>query len=461
MPDRPAPDRTSRIATRWRRCRDRLSLRAQLVVIITILAGVVAAGLVIIVQVALAVAAHNITRQALGDRADALVADIDRASTGDVLKVPRAQLDPGVAVYDGSGDQVAGTVPPSMQSEFAELSTASRQRDVEGGEHFAIMALPFTTTSGLDGVVVMTEPLAPYERNEWTAMVVSLVAGALLVVTAAGSAAWVSRRVLSPVEQMARTADEWSEHDLERRFALGAPTNEIRALGATLDALLDKVASVIRAEQRLTAELAHELRTPLTTVHGAADLLALRTDLDDQAREDVALIKNASVSMSNVISVLLDISRRDSREMRTDRTRLDDLSSRLRDLPLPEGRLDVDLPSELAVDVPAALVLRALSPILANALQVSGHAWISARTDARDVELRVADDGPGIPDHWVETLFEPGWSGNEGSGLGLSLARRVARSGGGDVSLVEQHNAHGGATFAVTFPGGRTGRHTS
>lgn len=456
MPDPPVPDRASRIATRWRRCRDRLSLRAQLVGIITILAGVVAAGLVILVQVALAGAARSITTQVLGDRADALVADIGTASTGDVLKVPRAQLDPGVAVYDGSGEQVAGTVPPSMQSEFAELSTSSGRRVVEGGEHFAIMALPFTTASRLDGVVVITEPLAPYERNERTAMVVSLVAGALLVVTAAGSAAWISRRVLSPVEQMARTADEWSEHDLERRFALGAPTNEIRALGATLDALLDKVASVIRAEQRLTAELAHELRTPLTTVHGAADLLALRTDLDDQAREDVALIKNASVSMSNVISVLLDISRRDSQEMRTDRTRLDDLSSRLRDLPLPEGRLDVDLSPELVVDVPVALVLRALSPVLANALQMSGHAWISARTDARNVELRVADDGPGIPDHCVETLFEPGWSGNDGSGLGLSLARRVARSGGGDVSLVEQHNAHGGATFAVTFPGGHT-----
>ena len=438
------------------RIRDRLSLRAQLVAITALLATAVAIGLVVVVQVALAGAADRETHRVLSDRSNALVASIRTASSGESITVPRAQLDPGVAVYDAQGRQLAGSVPPSMLQEFDSLSHATRPRVVEGGEHFAIKAKPFTTTAGTAGVVVITERLAPYERNEQAALVVSLVAGALLVLMAAGSAAWISKRVLSPVEYMARTADEWSAHDLERRFDLGPPSNEIRALGNTFDGLLDKVAGVIRAEQRLTSELAHELRTPLTAINGTVDLLSMRTDLDAEAREDLALIKNATVSMSHTITVLLDLARRDSHAMHVDRTSLAELSAALEALPLAAGLLSVDLPGQLSIEVPRALAVRAIAPVVDNAVALSTHVRVTGRSRGREVDLLVADDGPGVRSEWVDALFEPGWSGSGGSGLGLSLARRVARSGGGDVTLLEACNAAGGATFAVTFPGGPT-----
>lgn len=446
----------SRLAARWRdlRVRDHLSLRAQLVTITALLAGLVAVGLVLVVQLALAGAAQTGTERVLDDRADALVMGISAASSKDTLTVPRARLGPGVAVYDGDGNQVAGSAPPAMIEEFRDLSRAPARKVVASGDAYAIMAKPFTTAAGVHGVVVITEPLAPYERNEQAAMVVSIIAGVLLVLMASGSAAWISRRVLSPVEQMARTAGEWSERDLERRFALGPPSNEIRALGNTLDGLLDKVAGVIRAEQRLTSELAHELRTPLTTIHGAVDLLAMRTDVDEQAREDLALIKNASTAMSNTITVLLDVARRESSAVRLDHTSLADLGSALQDLPLVPGELRIDLGETLTIDVPRALAIRALAPVVNNALEVADRAHVTARRRGRSIDILVADAGPGIPDAWVDSLFSPGWSGSGGSGLGLPLARRVARSGGGDVTLAERHNEYGGATFAVTFPGG-------
>lgn len=444
----------SRVAGRWHEWRDRLSLRAQLVAVTAVLASLVAIGLIIVVQVALAGASKSATERVMATRCDTIVASIDESSRS-TPTVPSAQLGPGVVVYDAKGRPAAGSIPPSMQQQFDELSRTDHLRVVEGGEHHSIMGRPFTTAAGLRGVVVVTEPLAPYERSEEAAAVVSVVAGALLVLMAAGSAALVSKRMLSPVELMARTADEWSEHDLERRFDLGEPNNEIRALGSTLDGLLDKVASVIRAEQRLTSELAHELRTPLTTIHGAADLLSMRNDLDDEARGDVDLIKGASSSMSTTISVLLDIARRDNQDRTSDRTHLDELADGLtRALPVPADRLDADLPGSMWIGVPQALAVRAIAPVLTNALGVADHVRVAARRDGRTVELRVSDDGPGIADDSIDALFDPGWSGTGGSGLGLSLARRVARSGGGEVTLVERHNAEGGATFAVTFPGG-------
>ncbi|MCL2582132.1 MAG: ATP-binding protein, partial [Streptosporangiales bacterium] len=84
---------------------------------------------------------------------------------------------------------------------------------------------------------------------------------------------------------------------------------------------------------------------------------------------------------------------------------------------------------------PLALVARALAPLVENAGE---HASERARIDlrARDlIEIAVSDDGPGVPPGLRERVFEPGASTQGSSGLGLGIARRVARSLGGDVVL--------------------------
>ena len=443
-----------RLRTWWRGLkRDHMSLRLQLVALTGLLATVVAVGQVVVVQWSLAGAARSTTERVVSERADEVIAAAGTASLGATLVVPSGQVGPGITVYDDTGRVVAGTVPGSMQELFDDISVATSDRMVVARKGFTTLARPFTIPSGASGVVVVIEPLAPYERGEEAALVVSIAAGALLVLTATGSAMWISKRVLSPVRAMARTADEWSEHHLDRRFALGPPTNEIRALGHTLDGLLEKVAQVITSEQRLTSELAHELRTPLTTINGAGQLLALRDDLDSEGQEDIALILKASEAMSATITDLLDISRREHPNARA-RTSAADLEAGLRQLPLASGDLRIDIPSDLFLDVPQTLALRALAPVVENALRASERVSVIARLRGRDVDILVVDQGPGVPDGWVDTLFTPGWSGTGGSGLGLSLARRVARTGGGDVALLDQHNPEGGATFVVTFPGG-------
>ena len=129
--------------------------------------------------------------------------------------------------------------------------------------------------------------------------------------------------------------------------------------------------------------------------------------------------------------------------------------SKLLSLPVPDGALRVDLPAGIAVDVPGPLVIRALSPLITNATSMAEHTRVSARIAGPRVEILVADDGPGVPEEWADDLFTAGFSGGGGSGLGLPLARRVARGGGGDVVLAELHNPSGGATFAARFPGRR------
>lgn len=437
---------------------DPATVRRRLVALTGTLSAFVALGLVLVVQVTLAGASSEAVTRVLEDRADTVVTATDVDDAGR-LEVPAARLDPGVAVYDATGAKVAGEVPPSLRESFDRLSRTTAAQGEEVRDQFAVLARPFVLGDGTRGVVVLAEPFAPYENDEQAALAVSVAAGALMVALAVLVAAWISRRALAPVRVMADTARAWSEHDLDRRFDLGPPTDEIRALGATLDGLLERVAGAIRAEQRLTAELAHELRTPLTAVQATAELMAMRGDLDAQLREDVDDVLAGCRAMSSTMTVLLEIARRqasgEGEGEGEERASGPALVAAVR-AAVADERLGVDLPDGLLIDAPTAVVLRVLAPIVDNALRVAHRVTLTLAPAAPPgrVALLVGDDGPGVDPALVQRLFEPGTS-NGGSGLGLSLARRVARSTGGDVTLLDgaPDSAPGGATFVITLPG--------
>src|SRR5436305_1604388 len=124
-------------------------------------------------------------------------------------------------------------------------------------------------------VVGAAVTLAPYEQTRKLALLASLVLGALVLLLVLVTARWLLGASLRPVVRMTRQAAEWSEHDLDHRFALGPPHDELTELSATLDRLLDRLAASLRHERRFSAELSHELRTPLTRVLAESEL-ALR-----------------------------------------------------------------------------------------------------------------------------------------------------------------------------------------
>jgi signal transduction histidine kinase len=105
----------------------------------------------------------------------------------------------------------------------------------------------------------------------------------------------------------------------------------------------------------------------------------------------------------------------------------------------------------------AEVVERILAPVLDNALRYAATT-VEIGAERRDgvVEVVVHNDGPAVPDGWEEAIFEPGrraepGDGHGGAGLGLPLARRLARAGGGDLRVAATGE---GATFVVSLPPG-------
>jgi signal transduction histidine kinase len=232
---------------------------------------------------------------------------------------------------------------------------------------------------------------------------------------------------------MAERAEDWSAQNLARRFDLGLPVNELSQLGQTLDHLLDRVAHAIRAEQRLSAELAHEIRTPLAAIRESAELALIRKPADPELRTDLAEIADGTRRLAEVVTALLELAQNPGETLQAT-TSPDAVIAQVSGL-VP-AQIELELTgSAPPIAGPLALATRALAPLVENAGQ---HAEKRVTMDLRAldlIEIAVSDDGPGVPPDLRESIFEPGTSNQGSSGLGLGIARRVARSLGGDVVL--------------------------
>jgi signal transduction histidine kinase len=415
------------------------------------------AGVMVVVgigiQVLLAHTAQRDIDQVLAERADAVITVVDAAAPAGTTRptLPASALEPGARVYDEHGRPVAGSVDPDARASADDLATVTTTTTLTTDSEIRLLAEPFTTGSGQQGVVVVSEAATPYERAELYALLVTVLIGVLVVCVTALIARRVTSQALAPVTQMAARAADWSEHDLTHRFDLGQVDDELGQLGETLDLLLDRVATAISSEQRLTAELAHELRTPLTAIQGSADLALMRGVTEDAPRADLEEISRAARSMGEVITALLDVARDPTVGSTTASCSVGEVVEHLRATVPHRLRWVEDVEDPTArVAGPGSLVMRAVTPVVENAVRHAGSAvTVRSTTLPHAVAITVSDDGPGVDRALREHLFEAGASGTGGTGLGLGIARRVARSLGGEV--VVQGEAAGTA-FVVRLP---------
>jgi len=312
-------------------------------------------------------------------------------------------------------------------------------------------------------VVVAGVSLAPYEHTQQIALVGSLVLALALLVVVTLLARWMLRAALRPVARMTADAESWSEHDPERRFAAGEPYDEISQLAATLDGLLDRLAASLRREQRFSAEMSHELRTPLAKIRTEGELALRRDRESEEYREALETVVSNATQMTTIIETLVAAEQNESglARGRCDAGAVIESLVESSCVGKDDGvRVEAQMPgTRLVLGVDADIAARILQPVLENACRLADSVVrLSAQRERGGVEIHVDDDGPGVRADESELIFEPGIrgsaaadGGHDGAGLGLALARRLARAAGGDIVA---RPATDGGHFAVHLPSG-------
>jgi two-component system, OmpR family, sensor kinase len=317
------------------------------------------------------------------------------------------------------------------------------------------------------GTVVAGVSLAPYDQTRRTALVASVVLGLVVLVAVAAAGWWLILRAMRPVARMTTQAAEWSDRDLDRRFSLGQPHDEMTQLAFTLDRLLDRLAASLRREQRLSAELSHELRTPLANIVAQAQFALRHTNQDDDGRHVLEQVLDSATQMGRTLETLIAAARAEFDPSRT----TSDAAAGARAAAAAFGSergvtLAISAPAGIRVAAEHALVERILAPLIENAYRYAVRkVRIEVQRDGGAVVFNIEDDGPGIPDAAREAIFEPGRRvadpgarvgtgatavASHGAGLGLALSRRLARTAGGDVEA--EHSDAGGGRLVVRLP---------
>jgi signal transduction histidine kinase len=293
------------------------------------------------------------------------------------------------------------------------------------------------------------------------AILAALLIGMPLLAVVVGLATFIFvGRTLQPVEAMRRQAATISAENLHARLPVPPADDEIAALAATMNTMLDRIEAASTAQRRFVADASHELRSPLATIHANADLLEA-TPLPEPSARSVARIHIESARMARLVDDLLLLARADDQGLRLRRHDVD-----LDDLVYAEReRVAVEHPG-LAVrgDVAPVRVTgdpdqlhRVLRNLIDNATR-HARQTVTVSLAARDGEahLLVGNDGAPIGAADRDRIFDRFVRLDDsrsrlggGAGLGLPIARDIVRAHGGTLSV---DDGAAGAVLRIRLP---------
>jgi signal transduction histidine kinase len=441
----------------------RFSLRTRLTIAVAVAAAFTLAGLTLGFNLLLRSNLNSDANRVLDARASAELDGISAHNgTLQLRESPdSAAPETPVWVYEGRTAVDRPLAPRSTQQLADSLAGGPRTHAEDAKSDLRLLAVPAVQGGKRIGTVVTAIALDPYEHSASRALTESVIyAGAafLLVLLATRL---VLNRALRPVGQMTAEAADWSEHDLDHRFNVGEPYDELTNLAATFDTMLARLASALRHEQMFSAELSHELRTPLAAIVTEAELALRHKRGDDEYRRALREIAERASQMRETLETLLAAARAESMAERGTASAADVVERALATCEPLAGEAGVRLTSDvpdprLKVDVDSATAERIIAPLLENACRY-GASQAAVRVQGKDgnAEFVITDDGPGLGPDEIDRIFEPGYRGQAaasdgaGAGLGLALARRLARAVGGDVEAISNG---AGASFQVRIP---------
>jgi signal transduction histidine kinase len=375
----------------------------------------------------------------------------NREELGQIMARIEPRLRGKLSLYDASGQLVHSNSTPALEAPTP-------------GEHRALATAKWSLDIGR--IVVRSDDgslFAVYAPNRpgfpWS-YVIPL--GAMILVLVGIASVWFSRRLARPLDQLANAARRFGAGDTGARAQLHRD-DEVGDVGRAFDEMADRTAAVLHSQRQLMGDVSHELRTPLARIRVAIELAAE----DPVAAADVLADVGADLDeIDQLINDILTTARLDGDHAKIDRepTSLAELVDRavrrftachpgrtLERTPAEDqAEAQGDAPGEAqgedrSIQCDPVLLRRALDNLLDNAAKYSDPGTpvvLAVEPNGRTVAFEIVDRGIGMSAAELDRAFTPFWRADGsrarktgGVGLGLALARRIARAHGGDVTL--------------------------
>lgn len=260
---------------------------------------------------------------------------------------------------------------------------------------------------------------------------------------------WIARRVTRPVRRFAAAAERLGM-DMEAEPLPEHGSRELREATRAFNTMQERIRRFVTDRTQMIAAISHDLRTALTR-------LQLRTEFIEDGEQRAKALADIE-DMKTMLAATLSFARDDAaREATAEIDLAATVQSLASDAADSGGAVRYAGPDRLPFTGRPVALRRAIANLVDNALRYGGEADLRLEEDGRQVRLTVADRGPGIPADQREAVFGPffrleGSRSREtgGTGLGLAVARSIARAHGGDIALGDREG--GGLAVEMVLP---------
>lgn len=407
-------------------------------------------------------------------------------------------IDPAPVVENGGSVQVVdedyrvvlaagkdATLSKQMTaSDFTEFLVTSKSKEIpfhhdvlynEQSHFWLIVTFPASIRIDFNLTWNPGAATGDFEKTVLILIAVALIYIVFLVVLTLVYSRITAQRITDPLRKLADGTRLLREGDYSARVDLRLK-NEFAQLQDTLNDMAERIEEEMALRQkseedrrRLILDISHDLKNPMSGIQGYAELLMKSPDIPEAQRTQcLSMILSGSERANRLLNELFEISQLDSPDfvLKPERT---DLSEALRQVcgelvPRLEesgADFDFDIPED---SVPVMLDRerfgRIIHNLADNAMRHNPPGTrldISLKTREGQALIEVSDDGIGIPDDLARNIFKPFMRGDEargaqtgGSGLGLSIARKIALAHGGGLDLAREKSK--GSTFLLTLP---------
>jgi len=321
-----------------------------------------------------------------------------------------------------------------------------------------ILAVPVQLAGSTD--VLVTGTSFDESRRLEAELEKALIFGLPLLALAVAFGGWLlTGAMFKPVRSMIVQADTISTHEAGERLSISGGGEELRALAARLNAMLDRIEDAAARERAFLDDASHELRTPIAIVRGELELARDRISDDDEQRATLDSVLDEVERLERLAHNLLVLARSRSGSLTAGTTPVDldtvlDRAARAVARRADNRHVQVRWAGNGVVNGDESSLQRAMLNLLDNAVRyAASEVRVCVAEDRTFVDVTVADDGPGFPDELLPRVFDrftrdPGSGG--GMGLGLAITSAIAAAHGGHVTAANR--AGGGAEVRLRLP---------
>ena len=314
-------------------------------------------------------------------------------------------------------------------------------------------------------LVAASEYLRIHEQHLLERMVLLVTPAALIF--SAIVCWWAASRALRPVSEMSGQAERITLESLDSRLSGGDGNDEIGQLRRAFNRLLDRIAAGVATQRQFMADASHELRTPVSAARTAADVTLSQPHRDeDEYRDALAIVLAQTRRLGRLVDDMFVLARADAagyplllKTCFIDEV-LEECAGAARVLASAKGvAFETSIQDHVVAQADDALIRQLAMNLLENAVKHTpegGRVRLSLRAVDESAEIVVSDTGGGIPPAERERIFErfvrldAARSNADGAGLGLPIARWIAESHHGTITL--DGSGPSGSTFVARLP---------